>query len=176
MAITGRIGQLLGGYPGSLHAKALAVFFHTEPPRAVPCLPCLPCRTEPSRAFLDRNCGTMGDGSNLPVGEGVGEHPIYQQAWLFEQYFFRVHWTAVTATRPAIPLVSPACQAGRRGILRLVGKNSSLCTVLTPIISAFGPQRSRGVTIGSVGDRGRSPDLALGSAERLLRLSKPSRV
>jgi putative transposase len=46
---------------------------------------------------------------------------FYQQAWLFEPYFFRVHWTALTATRPAIPLVSPACQAGRRGILGLVG-------------------------------------------------------
>ena len=48
--------------------------------------------------------------------------PFYQQAWLFEPYFFRVHWTAVTATRPAIPLVSPACQARRRGILSLVGE------------------------------------------------------
>ena len=31
--------------------------------------------------------------------------PFYQQAWLFEPFFFRIPWTAVTATCLAIPLV-----------------------------------------------------------------------
>jgi hypothetical protein len=54
---------------------------------------------------------------------GVLEHTLGdQQAWLFEPCLWRVHGTAVTATRLAIPCVSPAGQAGRRGILGLGGK------------------------------------------------------
>jgi len=85
--------------------------------------------------------------SNPPV-DRVLRAPILQQAWLFEAVLFPCSLDAVPATCLAIPLVSPACQAGRRGIRGVVGKKLRPLDSLTPIISASGLQRLR--TLGRV--------------------------
>jgi hypothetical protein len=63
----------------------------------------------------------MCHGSNPPAGRGVGEHPFYQWAWLFEPFFLLLETDVTTAWTVISPLQDEVKLAGEAS-WPLVGK------------------------------------------------------